>query len=135
MITRRDILTVPAMAAAAITATQLPAWAAPVTPAAPLSLDQVRDLLAPAVMSYSAIHAPELEFDIFADYTTGNLLVIGWSFKRKRMMGFVVTKGALEDRRYVTTFKPCMESLASLLKRDDLTAEEEQILFGEGLPV
>ena len=100
-------------------------------PAKPRSLAATRDLLLPAVYAFAAQHAPDLEFNIYVDFTADSLLVKGWSFPNKRGLGFVITKEAIQDRTYVRTFRPSMELLAKCLKRDDISLEDEQRLFGK----
>lgn len=129
MNTRRNILAILLGAVALPLVGWNRAVAAIKLPAKPLGLAATRDLLLPAVRGFTAQYAPDLEFDIGVDFTTGNLLVKGWSFPNKRGLGFVITKYAIQDRTYERTFRPSMELLAQLLKRD-LTPEDEQRLFG-----
>ena len=80
----------------------------------PLPLGAIRDLLLPCLYGERGQH-PELDFDIKIDRTTSSLLITGRNTKTNKYLGFAITRGEIENKRYMKSFMPSLRNLSKLL--------------------
>lgn len=89
--------------------------AAPVLPPFSAWLSGVRDLL---LTSLRMVVDPDIEADIQIDFVNDCLLVKGYCFSKKKLLGFAITRESVETGRYKDEFRPNVLALVECLKGD-----------------
>lgn len=86
------------------------------TPTFSERLAAVRDLLLPALWQFQS---NDLTLQIDIDHENEALIVKGRCLSKSRELGFAITKEAIVDRLYFTSFGPSCELLVRCLTSDD----------------
>ena len=81
-----------------------------------------RDLLLPGLRAEGGKH-PDLELDIFIDFSIKCLLVKGFNKKNKQTLGFAITAGQIKDGLYKGPFRPNVLKLIELLNQAEEPVE------------
>lgn len=89
-----------------------------------------RDLILPELYGLNHVRGPNLEMDIAIDFVHDCLVVKGWCESKKKLLGFVIVRGSIEDQSYKANFRDNVLNLIECLKDDNKT-QDVSITLGD----